>query len=377
MRPVTRGSETSEEPIMYVFNNEDNQGFTVVAADKSKDPLIAVTELGSYIHGEPTGVEAFDAYMERVAKSIIIPTPTLPDIPLDPSPYYLLDTIRYERTSIGPLLKTKWGQSGVYARETIGGKIGCGPVAIAQIMAYHRHPRTLQLTYKNPSSTIILNWTNILKHSIGEGVNVGPFIMNYDCDCGCDYVSMAQLLREVGERAEINYGYDPDYGGVDVSMNREKARDVLRELGYNATKFVADFPDYQFYFTEMIADLQESRPVLIAGGDSTMDKGHIWVADGYYYIDSEIDYYKKNPNYNPSINNYEPKYIYDRTVITQKELVHFNWGWNGNCNGWFAIDYFVSDDADHYDDVNADNSYESNFGENTMLIYDILPSIHI
>lgn len=58
-------------------------------------------------------------------------------------------------------------------------------------------------------------------------------------------------------------------------------------------------------------------------------------------------------------------------------LFHFNWGFDGHSNGRFAIDYFVSDDADHYDDVNADNSFESNFGENTMLIYDILPSIHI
>ena len=47
MRPVTRGSETQEEPIMYVFNNEDNQGFTIVAADRSQQPLIAVTEYGN------------------------------------------------------------------------------------------------------------------------------------------------------------------------------------------------------------------------------------------------------------------------------------------------------------------------------------------
>ena len=67
-RPVTRGSETSDEPIMYVFNNEDNQGFTIVAADRSRDPLIAVTELGSYTYGEPTGVEAFDAYMGGVTR---------------------------------------------------------------------------------------------------------------------------------------------------------------------------------------------------------------------------------------------------------------------------------------------------------------------
>ena len=54
MRPVTRGGEASEEPMMYVFNNEDNQGFTIVAADRSQQPLIAVTEYGNYTYGEST-----------------------------------------------------------------------------------------------------------------------------------------------------------------------------------------------------------------------------------------------------------------------------------------------------------------------------------
>ena len=59
LRPVTRGGEENEEPIMYVFNNEDNMGFTVVAANKTVDPLIAVTEQGNYTYGNSSGVEPF------------------------------------------------------------------------------------------------------------------------------------------------------------------------------------------------------------------------------------------------------------------------------------------------------------------------------
>ena len=72
MRPVTRGSETTEEPIMYVFNNENDEGFTIVAADRSQQPLIAVTEQGNYTYGEPTGVEPFDLLMEDVATTLSI-----------------------------------------------------------------------------------------------------------------------------------------------------------------------------------------------------------------------------------------------------------------------------------------------------------------
>ena len=44
MRPVTRGGEVNEEPIMYVFNNEDNQGFTIIAANR-----VATTYCGNRV----------------------------------------------------------------------------------------------------------------------------------------------------------------------------------------------------------------------------------------------------------------------------------------------------------------------------------------
>ena len=373
MRPVTRGSEVSEEPIMYVFNNEDNQGFTIVAADRTLDPIIAVTENGSYTYGEPTGVDAFDTFMAGVVERIVPGDPTLPGLSIGPTPIYIMDTIRYEYTKVGPLLTTMWGQRGVYARETILGRVGCGPVAIAQVMAYHRYPETLELTYKNPSTTITLNWTDILKHTIGEGENPGLLLTSYMCDCGCDYVAMSQLLREVGTRTGIDYGYSITNGGVDVNIDMADARSALRSFGYNATMFAPQFPGYQFYDTDMLADLRESRPVLLCGQDRSLEEGHIWVADGYYYIDSEIDYYKENPNYNPSLNNDVPQYIYDHTKISQNELVHFNWGWNGMCNGWFQIDYFVSNDADVYDDPNLNNEIETNFCYYIDLLYNIYP----
>ena len=71
-RPTTRGTEAEAEPIMYVFNNENNEGFTVVAANRSIYPLIAVVESGNYTYGEPTGVEPFDLLMEDVTNTLSI-----------------------------------------------------------------------------------------------------------------------------------------------------------------------------------------------------------------------------------------------------------------------------------------------------------------
>ena len=370
MSPVTRNGEA--EPIMYVFNNENNEGFTIVAAERGRRPLIAVTESGNYTYGEPTEVEAFDSYMDGVVERMLV----LPGSPIDPTPALIADTVRYEYTKVGPLLTTKWGQSGVYAREVHTGRIGCVPLAIAQVMAYHQYPYSLQLTYKYASPTITLNWTNILKHVSGSGYQSGLGIWQYACDCGCDYMAMAQLIREIGERAGIDYT-SPDPGeDATVSARTEDAVGALLQMGYSATKFVPIL-DIETYKSELLSDLQDGRPALLAGYDSIVDKGHMWVADGYYYIDSEIDFYKENPNYDPFIFNGEPRYVYDYTFTAQNELVHLNWGWNGMCDGWFDLGYYATDNADIYDDPNVNNGHDYNFRYDIELIYNIKPLFNL
>ena len=39
---------------MYVFNFENNDGFSVIAANRAVDPVLAVAEKGNYTYGEPT-----------------------------------------------------------------------------------------------------------------------------------------------------------------------------------------------------------------------------------------------------------------------------------------------------------------------------------
>ena len=371
MRPVTRGSETSEEPIMYVFNNEDNLGFTIVAADKANDPIIAVTEKGSYTYGEPTEVAAFDSYMSGVAERLMTPiTPVFPDEPITPSTTIIADTIRHEITRVGPLLTTKWGQGGVYAIETRVDRAGCGPISMAQLMAFHRYPTTVELTYMTPHTMLTLNWDDIVRHTIGEGEHSGIFAWNYTCDCGCDYMSMAKFIREIGTRANINYSFTMN--GLDITVTLDEVKSVLSQMGYHVREF-APFFDFETYVSEMLADLNASRPVLIMGQDANIEEGHIWVVDGYHYVDSEIDYYMKNPYYNPSLGGNQQEYEYAYTITEQYEVVHYNWGWNGMCDGWYNINFFAADEAFRYDDPNAYNSVDVNFKYDIELLYEIYP----
>ena len=45
------------------------------------------------------------------------------------------------------------------------------------------------------------------------------------------------------------------------------------------------------------------------------------------------------------------------------EYLHFNWGWNGDCNGFFYSNVFSPDLGDSYDDEAGNNGYDYDFGD--------------
>lgn len=367
MRPVTRGSETEEEPIMYVFNNEDNQGFTVVAADRSKDPLIAVTELGNYTYGTPTGVEPFDLMMEDVATTLSFnpPTPIVPDTPLTPTPGCYFDTICYETVRVDPLLSTKWGQSGIYGAYCSNGLSGCGVTAAVQIMAYHRKPTAMQMTYDN-NLLMPLDWRGLLLHTQGASDQTS-------CSCGCRYDLIGMVMREVGERSLAQYREDkPETSKNErgTGTNPVNVYDALVELGYVRAQHDY-YIEIDAYKDAVIDNIDRGLPIFMAGYLETSG-GHAWVIDGYNKKNYRIDFYVTNPNYNPHVVvNPEPQYIYDSSEYVQKISLHINWGWNGNCDGWFNLGNFAINEAESYDDLDANNSESYDFVRNFHLIYNI------
>lgn len=371
MHQVTRGGTTSEEPIMYVFNNENNEGFTVIAANRSQRPIIAVTEKGNYIYGEPTGVQPFDLYMENAVETcaIIFP-PITPEEPLVPTPGCYFDTLYYRDASVNPILTTRWGQSGIYGKDCPNGLSGCAVTATAQIVAHHRHPKFLQLTHKAQNLIYPLNWNDIMKHteSVVDTVSI--------CNCGCNYNDIALLMREIGELAGTSYTED-NPNTVDNERTSETSPngiyDALVSLGYSNLEYDVQI-DIDDENETIINELDNNRPIFIGGVDPS-DTGHAWVIDGYNILQYRIDFYVSNPKYNPSIiyNNPEPEYIFDRSDVMDVDLLHFNWGWSGNCDGWFDYGVLAPGNAESYDDENESNQSSYDWRDWLTIIYNIKP----
>ena len=376
-RPVTRGGEDAgEQPIMYIFNNENNEGFTIVAADRSQQALVAVTEQGNYTYGEPTGVEPFDAYMNNVTEklSIFPDSLSLPGIPLIPTPAVKADTVYYNRTIVGPIITTKWGQTGIYGNLCSNGVSGCGSTAIAQIVAHHRHPAYLTQMYLgiNNVEMIAMDWENILRHI----ENIGAYneeLNKYVCRCGCNYDQISLLMREIGCKAGATYNQDDlltpanELGTITYDSG---CRNAFMTLGYGDVIW-AEYIALSEYQSIIYNEIDNDRPIYISAFPAG-SLGHVWVIDGYDHKEVIVNYFRLNPYY--SYGGVEPQYILDFTDVIESNLLHFNWGWNGNCNGWFSYGCLNPNEGSSYDSCTESNHSSYNFIRGVSLIYNIKPT---
>lgn len=358
MRSATRSDVADDEPLMYIFNNEDGMGFTIVSANRSTQPLIAVTEQGSYTYGEETDNEAFNEYMDEVISTYSIIDPPRPLEPLIPIPGAYQDTVDVYH-HVDPLTVTKWGQGDIYGEYCPNGIAGCTPTAIAQILAYHQYPASIMTTYSDAphsNTTINLNWDEILEHNCIHTSYKG---------CNAYHYQISALLRQLGEIANTDYS-EPNHS----STRTDKVIPCLQALGYrNDIELDLEYNAEEYY--KIHAELQDDRPVLIRGTAS--QGGHIWIADGYHYDEYGINYYELNPNYDPLNPINGPQYIITISTVEKQVMLHFNWGWNGDCDGWFNIGVYDTLGAEEYDGTHYQNY---NFTSYLMIFTGIEPFIN-
>ena len=203
------------------------------------------------------------------------------------------------RTPITPLVKTQWGQREPYNAKCpiVSGKnsvVGCVATAMAQVMNFYKWPQKGNgshsyssggSTYSIDFSEIEFAWDNML----------GEYISQSD-SLGSDAVST--LMKACG------YSINMQYGTTESSASIAN----IVTAGYNYFDYSdkAYYADRRYYtqlqWTDLVyGQLSKGIPVIYSGrGNSS---GHCFICDGY----DENGYF------------------------------HFNWGWNGSYDGYFAI----------------------------------------
>lgn len=318
------------DTLVYVFNFDDNAGFSIIAANRCVSPVLVVTEQGNYEYGQPTGIEGFDNYMNSMTAELsgIIDAPMIPAIKFE---YSETEILREDK--VEPLCTTKWDQDGVFGAYCSNGVAGCTTIANAQIMAYWEYPDSITTIYtdRNKQSNtkdiynILPDINNPNAQHIGETVAI-PWgaIKNHksgcsSATCGQNHWKISALIRQIGELNSSVYYTHPN----DISKNhttvygRNSIATPFSRTGYN--KDSLSLRDFNWDFVR--SELNNLRPLMVDG--SSNKGGHTWVLDGYIDKEEKTTYYE--------FDHYEfvgklviPHYNITSVVESQQQLVHFN-----------------------------------------------------
>lgn len=206
--------------------------------------------------------------------------------------------------SVPNFLNTKWGQQSGFNRfyptkeDGTRPPAGCVPVAMAQMMYFHKYPskfewNKMSLTYSDDYNAALL-WDIAQKAGTQDG--------------GTDY-----------------HNYVP----------------ALQSYGYNAII-------YDYNYSQVLQRIEQGkRPILLRGPQTNGEAGHAWLTTGCKDIDIVDSFTLYYVSYSGDYMNtmsaaYKP--------ISHQTSLYMNWGWYGSNDGYYtsATPYGYSFRIEHY-----------------------------
>lgn len=312
----TRGAS---DTLIYAVNYPNDNGYLIVSADKTTEPILAMIDNGSFDASrlnQNDGLEYFvNCANEYVKSSRVKYLDSIPDYRME----YYRDTIKSVSVS-NPKLEVNWNQSwpeNIYCPNKVA---GCVPVAIAQVLSYFKPELTINLTFDGrPCNTLKINWDELLTHRQSTFFTnpTQREIDNHMANCSNNYgwhQNLAALIRQIGEWSKSSY---KPYATSTQSNNAWSTCNNL--LPQQSKTYISGTGFYN--------ELTKGGIALISGV-SGEEEGHAWVLDGTGSIEYEYwTYY----SYNPITGQYG-SCDHNKTV---SQYVHCNWGWGGQDNGYF------------------------------------------
>ncbi len=292
----------------YVFNT--TSGFVIVAADECSTPILGYSDNGKFDENDiPVQLQE---YLQEFVNQIQFGMENGSDADEETiRQWELVKTtgrIKEQRNTnvVEPLLTETWHQNCYYnalcpvdesspACQRV--YAGCVATAMGQIMHYWRYPETGVGSHTYTYSTYPTQTANF-----GE--------TTYDWDNMPDFIdensspeeinAVATLLWHCGVAVDMQYG--PDGSGAystDVPSAMIGYFKYSDEMAFSyRSNFAANI-----WKSKMKANLDINRPMYYSGSKGLLQGGHAFVCDGY----------------------------------DSNDLFHFNFGWSGSSNGYYAI----------------------------------------
>ena len=270
----------------YMFRNKEDNRLVVISGDQRMQSILGYTDNAIEDNMMPDGLaELLTTYKRQYAA-------------LSPD----CQTVCKSSLNKGErLLKTPdWGQWAPFnLRTPLSYPTGCAATAMSIVMRYHQWPVMGQGSKTHIWKDSIM--TADFEHTRYDWDNMP---MSYDSYTATQAEAVSLLMRHAGIAVEMYYAAESS--GARQSLVPGALTQYFR---YAATTHLVSAADYDAATWEemMRSEIDADRPVIYTG-ESTMGRGsHGFVLDGY-----------------------------------RDNLFHFNFGWNGSGNGYFAISAFSS-----------------------------------
>ena len=270
----------------YMFRNKEDNRLVVISGDQRMQSILGYTDNAIEDNMMPDGLaELLTTYKRQYAA-------LSPDCQTECKS----NLNKGER-----LLKTPdWGQWAPFNLHTpLSYPTGCAATAMSIIMRYHQWPVMGQGSKTHIWKDSVM--TADFEHTRYDWDNMP---MSYDSYTTAQAEAVSLLMRHAGIAVEMYYAAESS--GARQSLVPGALTQYFR---YAATTRLVSAADYDAATWEkmMRSEIDADRPVIYTG-ESTMGRGsHGFVLDGY-----------------------------------RDNLFHFNFGWNGSGNGYFAISAFSS-----------------------------------
>lgn len=307
---TTLSGENGSAPSFYVVNFEPD-GFVIVAGDDRIQPILAFSDEGAFVtENIPAHIRFFlEGYTEEIQYTIENQQYDN-EVTLKKWETLLSGDILEQKDGdvvVGPLLgNNKWDQTKYYnnlcpadatGNPAYGGHaaVGCGALVMGQVMRYWQFPSsgTGSHSYNSSYGTLSANFGATTYHY--ENMPNQLTTTYHPSSC---VDAVATLLYHCGVAVNMNYGPSASV----VNSNRIVSA-LSTYFCYPSTIHYIERGGLSsnVWLNYLKGELDEGAPFMYGGSGNY--GGHVWVCDGY----------------------------------RDDDFFHFNWGWSGQQNGFYAL----------------------------------------
>ncbi len=296
----------NNEPVYYVFNVNETEGFVMISADDIAKPCIGYSFEGSFqINNLPPEFNYYiGGFRDQISEAVSLKAAASPEATQEWSKLLTETPVFSKAKSLQPLLLTTWDQGSFYnelcpadaACTSYSGHVlvGCVAISMTQVMKYYNYPSTGTGSHTNYSV-----WNGGYGNKTVNFGNETYIWENMPNSLSSSSLDLAKLLYHAGVAVDMNWGCD---GSGSQTTKIVTALETYYKYSTNCQAVSRSSYTTTAWENMIRAQIDNKWPIVYSGSDP-VGGGHAWNCDGYNATE-----------------------------------FHMNWGWGGSANGFFSVD---------------------------------------